>query len=237
MLTHLGFYLQWVWHSQALLLLVIGYLLSYDIFSVVHRFCCLANCTNTSPVMSVGNCDITKYWYVSEWVTLTDGLSCAQLKVRWGALWTSRRDGDMLWSAYVVLMFQTCWRHCGCLAVSSTLRSWPPPTPTGITVSVSAFIPRHFQCRQLPGQYENNGHLAVNQHVVRVIWHTTASPTQTDGSVVFTRCRQCSLPWGTWHLDHFSAIFAQFTAESPYTLQECPFPLNCTFPWGIWTAI
>jgi len=88
---------------------------------------------------------------VSEWVALTDGLSCAQSKVRWGALWTSRRDGDMLWSAYVVLMFQTCWRHCGSRAVSSTLRSWPPPTPTGITVSVSAFIPCHCQCRQLPG--------------------------------------------------------------------------------------
>jgi len=32
--------------------------------------------------------------------------------------------------------------------------------------------------------------------VVKVIWHKTASPRQTDGSIVFARWRQCALPSG-----------------------------------------
>jgi len=31
--------------------------------------------------------------------------------------------------------------------------------------------------------------------VVKVIWHKSVSPQQMDGSVVFTRWRQCALPW------------------------------------------
>jgi len=31
-----------------------------------------------------------------------------------------------------------------------------------------------------------------------------------------------------------SAVFAQVTAECPYTFQWAPFPQNCPFPWGIW---
>jgi len=34
-----------------------------------------------------------------------------------------------------------------------------------------------------------------------------------------------------------SAVFAQLTAECPYTLQwAASFPQNCPFPWGIWTS-
>jgi len=32
-----------------------------------------------------------------------------------------------------------------------------------------------------------------------------------------------------------SAVYAQLTAHSPYTLQWLPFPKNCPLPWGIWT--
>jgi len=34
-----------------------------------------------------------------------------------------------------------------------------------------------------------------------------------------------------------SAVFAQLTAGSPYTLQGGPFAKNCPFPSGIWTPI
>jgi len=35
-----------------------------------------------------------------------------------------------------------------------------------------------------------------------------------------------------------SAVFAQLTAERPYTLQwAAPSPQNCPFPWGIWISI
>jgi len=30
------------------------------------------------------------------------------------------------------------------------------------------------------------------QQVVKVIWHKTASPPQTDGSIVFAKWRQCA---------------------------------------------
>jgi len=43
----------------------------------------------------------------------------------------------------------------------------PPPNP----------CPRHY-----------------NNSNVKVIWHQTASPPQTDGSIVFARWRQCGLP-------------------------------------------
>jgi len=77
--------------------------------------------------------------------------------------------------------------------------------------------------------------------VVKVIWHKTASPPQTDDSVVFARWRQCihmggyiGATWRIWLNLCFlrptrvhnpncksigSAVSAQLTAESPYTLQ------------------
>jgi len=46
--------------------------------------------------------------------------------------------------------------------------------------------------------------LAHNKQVVKVICHKTASPPQMDGSIVFGRWRQCTLPRGhngaTWRL-------------------------------------
>jgi len=79
------------------------------------------------------------------------------------------------------------------------------------------------------------------KQVVKVICHKTASPPQTDGSIVFARWRQCELMKGhigaTWRirsnlsfLQHTrvhspngksigSAVSTQLTAESPYTLQ------------------
>jgi len=77
--------------------------------------------------------------------------------------------------------------------------------------------------------------------VVKVIWHKTASPSQTDGSIVFARWRQCAHMGGhvgaTWRIrlnlcflrptrvhgpngkSIGSPVSAQLTAESPYTLQ------------------
>jgi len=43
------------------------------------------------------------------------------------------------------------------------------------------------------------------KQVVKVLWHKTASPPQTDGSIVFARWRQCAIPcmhigatWWIW---------------------------------------
>ena len=80
--------------------------------------------------------------------------------------------------------------------------------------------------------------------MVKIIWHTTASPPQTDGSVVFARWRQCAHMGGhigaTWRIrlnlcflrptrvhnpndkSISSAVSANLTAESPYTLQWVP---------------
>ena len=108
-----------------------------------------------------------------------------------------------------------------------------------------------------------------NKQVVIVIWHKAASPPHTDDSVVFAKWRQCApiyrkpknvamattlstsgLPSNTWFLGPIrahnpnsisigSTVFAQMTAEYPYTLQwdaSSP-PQNCPFSWGIWTPI
>ena len=67
--------------------------------------------------------------------------------------------------------------------------------------------------------------------VIRVIWHKAASPTHTDGSVTFTRLRQCAPPSNTWFpgatrlsipncISIGAAVFARLTAESSYTLQR-----------------
>ena len=83
------------------------------------------------------------------------------------------------------------------------------------------------------------------EQAVRVIWHKTASPPQTDGSVVFARWRQCAhmggnigATWWIWFNSCFLwptrvhnpngksislAVSAQLSAESPYTLQWAPF--------------
>jgi len=75
-----------------------------------------------------------------------------------------------------------------------------------------------------------------------VIWHKTALPPKTDGSIVFARWRQCALPCGhigaSWWIrlnlcflrpirvhnpngnSIGSAVSAQLTAESPYRPSE-----------------
>jgi len=71
-----------------------------------------------------------------------------------------------------------------------------------------------------------------------------------DGLIVFARLRQCPLPSNTYflvptrvHIPNCiligSAVFAQFTAEGPYTLQWAATfaPQNCPpIAWGIWTT-
>ena len=86
------------------------------------------------------------------------------------------------------------------------------------------------------------------KQVAKVIWHKTALPQQTDGAVVFGRWRQCAHIGGhigaTWRIRlNFcflrptrvhnangksigSAVSAQLTAESPYTLQWEAFSLK-----------
>ena len=83
----------------------------------------------------------------------------------------------------------------------------------------------------------------TNQQMVKIIWHKTASPPQTDGSIVLARWRQCAFPCGhigaTWPIrlnlcflrltrvhnlngkSIGSAVLAQLTAESPYTYSSC----------------
>jgi len=96
------------------------------------------------------------------------------------------------------------------------------------------------------------------QQVVKVIWHKAASLPQTDSSNVYARWRQCALPWeqigATWWIrwnmcflrptrvhnlndkSISTAIFAQLTAESPYTLQWAPLSRKITPSHrGIWT--
>ena len=89
------------------------------------------------------------------------------------------------------------------------------------------------------------------EQVVKIIWHQAASSQQTGDSVIFARWHQCTLPWGhfatTWQIQlnlcclgpcrvrvhklngklMGSAVFAQLTAEGPYTLQwDAPFALK-----------
>jgi len=79
-------------------------------------------------------------------------------------------------------------------------------------------------------------------------------PPQTDGSVVFARCRQYAFPCGnigcTWRIwlnlcflrptrvhnpnskPTGSAVSAQLTANVPILYNGRPFPQNCPFSWG-----
>jgi len=96
---------------------------------------------------------------------------------------------------------------------------------------------------------------SLRQQVATVIWHKAASPPQTDGSIVFARWRQCTLPFLAppdeydWtgasfgppefstkrHLDWFIGFC---TGKSPYTLQWVSLsPKIVPFSWEIWTSI
>jgi len=67
--------------------------------------------------------------------------------------------------------------------------------------------------------------------VVKVTWHKAASPTQTDGSVVFARWRQWAhpSPQPKRHLDRFS----RFCTDVPILYNGTPLsPQTCPFPSG-----
>ena len=55
-----------------------------------------------------------------------------------------------------------------------------------------------------PWTGENINVLCQAQQVIKIIWHKTAMPPQTDGSIVFARWRQCAFPCGhigaTWRI-------------------------------------
>ena len=65
-----------------------------------------------------------------------------------------------------------------------------------------------------------------NEQMVKVIWHTAASPSHMDSSIVFDRWRPCD----PTDLARFSR-FSQLTADSPYTLQWAALlPLKIKLP-------
>ena len=98
------------------------------------------------------------------------------------------------------------------------------------------------------------GHIAAttNGSVVFARWCQCAlrkSPyTESQTMVAMaTSLSTSAFPSNTWFLGPIqahkpngisisSAVFAQLTAECPYTLVwDALFPQNCPFPWGIWT--
>jgi len=58
--------------------------------------------------------------------------------------------------------------------------------------------------------------IVIIKQVVKVIWHKTASPLQTDGSIVFARWRQCALMWAHWsHLANTVELVLLLAHPSP----------------------
>jgi len=76
----------------------------------------------------------------------------------------------------------------------------------------------------------------------QVILHKAASPPQTDGSTVFTRWRQCALPWvhtssqPRWQIDQFSRFLHSSRHKVPIFHNGRPFPSKLSLPMGIWTT-
>jgi len=92
------------------------------------------------------------------------------------------------------------------------------------------------------------------EQVIKVIWHKAGSPPHMDGSVVFSRWRQCAL-----HLIHASLSPSESTIQTasrsvqrflhsswqavPILIQWAAFPSELplahggSWPWGIWTLI
>jgi len=87
--------------------------------------------------------------------------------------------------------------------------------------------------------------VAILKQVVKVLWHSAASPPHTDGSVISSRWHHCAL-----HLVHLN-WFLQHTGSAPCrvtlsisTIRHArrpglaPFyPQNCPFTWGSGTPI
>ena len=105
-------------------------------------------------------------------------------------------------------------------------------------------------CVQRPNYFNNKW-----QQVVKDIWQKTASPPQTDGSIVFARLRQmCPPMWAHWRhlanmielvlpsahpspqpkrqIDRFICFCIAHGRKSLYFTMGDPFPQNCPFPWG-----
>jgi len=98
-----------------------------------------------------------------------------------------------------------------------------------------------------------------SKQVVKVIWHKTASPPQTDGSIIFARWCQCAhraghigATWWIWlnlfpsahpspqpkqQIDRFSHFCTAQGGKCLYFIMGDPFPQNCPFSWGIGTPI
>jgi len=85
-------------------------------------------------------------------------------------------------------------------------------------------------------------HRIILWELVRIVWHKTASPPHTDGSVVFARLCQCAppsnrVPWThltqhpKLHLNRFSHFCRAHGRESPYfTMGRSLFHLKIS-PW------
>jgi len=98
---------------------------------------------------------------------------------------------------------------------------------------------RENKCTYTTWCFRSNGH-----QVVKVIWHTAASPQQTDGLIIcFARWRQRSLPWRhlpdtiklvlpsahqssqpKWQIDQFSHFCRAHCRNSLYFTMGAPFP-------------
>jgi len=69
------------------------------------------------------------------------------------------------------------------------------------------------------------------EQVVKVIWHKTASPLQTDGSIVFARWRQCAFPYGhnCRHLANMiELVLPSVNPSQQSKWQINPFSRSCT---------
>jgi len=68
-----------------------------------------------------------------------------------------------------------------------------------------------------------------HEQVIKVIWHKTASPPQTDSSIVFARWRQCARRGGhigaTWRI-RLNVCFLQYTRVHSSWQQEAQLSLR-----------
>jgi len=124
---------------------------------------------------------------------------------------------------------------------------------------VIATINRHtiFEVSGINFSKDKTGYPKLN--MVKVIWHKTPSPPQTDSSIIFVRCRQCVLPRGhigtAWQIqvnglnlcflwpmhpipqpkqqiDWFNRFCTAHDKKSLYFTMCDPFPKNCPFSRG-----
>jgi len=168
------------------------------------------------------------------------GLSPGDFMLDGDAAPTQKRGGDPQFSAHVYCGQTAAWIK---KPLGTEIGLGPYPCMNATTRDWGLWIKK---CKNrfwglVSGGEQKFGSQSQIKQVVKVIWHKTASPPQTDGSVVFARRRQYALPCGhsgaTWWIwlnlcflwptgvdnpnskSIGSAISAQLTAESSYTLQ------------------